>query len=683
MPGTPTAVKRPAGVGPWGLLGVLLTVLLVVSACAPPPPEPVVAIEMDPAMSGGFFSLPWPNDIRKAPDGSLDLDGLPGVEPLPGEVSGALRAMFPALVEGMGNSLHGFGVNTATYFGSELPLSPESLPSPSATLGARPSVVLLDLDHPGERTPVIVDFQATGDRNRPDNLLTVLPYPGHPLQESTRYAVALTPGLVATSGQALAPSQLVGQLDQPWSVSTGVDEATWTALRQQRDDVRSALAAETTWQASDLVAFTVFTTQDVDGDMQAVADAVQGAPAPTLNVTGQSPCTTDFRAGGTATSSLSGTVQLTRWQSGTYPYYDGGGQIVVGIDGNAVPQGSFAAQFSARVPCGAMPAGGWPLLTFIDGTGGTFDLASTTLPLTYQGYLIAEIAPVYGVGRNITPTPLMTQLGITTPQDASQFTFYNFLNPVAARSNTIQQVGENLQLLDAFRVLALDGASVGTTGVVTTNPDRQVIAGQSQGAQTLPMVAAMRPSISGVLSSAGSGGLYHAISHNPGNRLMLGQLTGDAQVLDELNPIVQVSQTMLEGGDGINYPNTTNYLNYAGRDDICVPFETSRHFAGATGLPVHYAEAPTSAYGDPAVDPQTLGSLPVQGNVAGRTRVSLELSGGHFVAYDQIGITAGYLAALADGLTPTVPAEGYQFGWFSSQNCPGTRWDVPPSRFAR
>ncbi|MGB6059809.1 MAG: hypothetical protein WBF71_16255 [Microthrixaceae bacterium] len=678
-----TEARRRARFGFWGFMGALLAVLLVIPACTPPPPGPVVAIDMDPAMSGGFFSLPWPNDIRRSPDGSLDLEGLPGVDLLPGEVPSTLRTMFPALVEGMGRSLHGFGVNTATYFASQLQLSPGSLPSPSATLGPRPSIVLLDLDHPGERIPVIADFQITGDRNRPNNLLTVLPYPGHPLQESTRYAVALTPGLITLSGQALAPSQLIGQLDQPWSPSTGVDAATWTALRQQRDDVRAALTAETTWQASDLVAFTVFTTQDVRGDMQAVSDAVDASPAPTLNVTYQGACTTDYRAGGTQTAALSGTLELTRWQNGTYPYYDGGGEIVIGSEGRAVPQGSFAAQFTARVPCGTMPAGGWPLLTFIDGTGGTFDLNSTTLPLTYQGYLIAEIAPLYGAGRGITLTPLMTQLGITTIQGASQFTFYNFLNPAAARSNTIQQVGENLQLLDAFRSLAIDGSSLGTTGLVTTDPDRQVIAGQSQGAQTLPMVAAMRPSISGVLSSAGSGGLYHALAHNPGNRLMLGQLTGDAQVLDELNPIVQVSQTMLEGGDGINYPNTTNYLNYAGRDDICVPFETSRHFAGATGLPVHYASAPTSAYGDIAVDPPTLGSLPVQGNVGGRTRASLELPGGHYVAYDQTGITAGYLSALASGLTPTIPADGYQFGWFSSQNCPGSRWDVPPTRFAR
>lgn len=396
---------------------------------------------MDAALGGGFFSLPWPNDIRRAADGTLELDGLPGVELLPGETPTPLRAQLPIMMQEIGESLGGFGVNTATYFESDLTLAPSSLPSPSASVGDRPTVVLLDLDHPGDRVPIIADFQATGDRNRPDNLLTVSPYPGHPLVESTRYAVAITRGVRTQSKQPLAPSQLLGQLDQPWDSSTGVDEADWDALREQRDDVRAALATETTWHTADLAAFTVFSTQDVDGDLQAVAGAAQAVAPPKLNVT---------------------------------------------------TQGSFAAEFTARVPCGAM-----------------------------------------------------SQLGITTIGHAAGFAFYKFLDPDAVRTNSIQQVCENLQLLRAFGVLQLDGTTLGTAGTVGTDP-------------TL-------------------------------------------QVLDELNPIVAVSQAMLEGGDGINYPSAVNYLNFAGSDDTCVPFETSRYFAGATGLPVHYADPPTSAYGDPAV----------------------------------------------------------------------------------
>ncbi|MFN7149590.1 MAG: hypothetical protein ACK4V6_08910, partial [Microthrixaceae bacterium] len=591
----------------------VVVIAATAAACVPPPPEPAVAINMTPA--GNFFSMPWPSDTRRAPDGTLDLEGLPGVELLPGEQPSGLRSLLPGIVAEIGASVDGFGVNTAAYFTTPVGLSTDSFPTPSASTGPGSTIMLLDLDHPGERVPVIVDFQGTADRNRPDNLLTVLPYPGHPLRESTRYAVALLDGITMASGAPSLPAPLLAQLDQPWTPDTGFDEATWTTLRTQRDEIRSVLESTTDWDGGDLLAFAAYTTQDVDGDVQAVAAAIDSAPPPALQVTGQSVCFPESRAGGTETATIAGTVALTRWQEGSYPYHDDGGEIVVDGSGVAVPQGSFDAEFSAKVPCGEPPAGGWPLLAFIDGTGGTWQLGSSTLPFTYQGWVVVQISPLYGVDRDVTPSPLMVQLGITSPSDVSRATFYNFFNPDAARTNPIQQTAEHLQLLRAAAALQLDGATVGGPGTVTVNGARAVIAGQSQGAQTLPMVASVRPDLAGVLSSAGSGGLYHTLSHNTDNRQLLGSMTGDAEVLDELNPIVQVAQTMLEAGDGLNFDSSTNYLGYNGRDDLCVPFENSRYFAGATGLPINYRTSPVvSLYGDVGVDPATT-SLPVQGNV--------------------------------------------------------------------
>ncbi len=495
--------------------------------------------------------------------------------------------------------------------------------------------------------------------------------------------MALLDGLRPSSGAPSLPAPLIDDLDGPWSPDSGFDEATWSTLRAQRDEIRSVLETTTDWNGDDLIAFAAYTTQDVGGDVRAVAAAVDAAAPPQLQITQQSACGPDARAGGTDTATLRGTVALTRWQAGTYPYHDAGGEIVVDASGAAQPQGTFDAEFSAKVPCGEPPPGGWPMLTFINGSGGTWDIDANALPFGYQGYVVAQIAPLYGVDRDVTPSPLMVQLGITSASDVSRATFYNFFNPDAARTNPIQQAGEHLQLFDAVAALQLDGTTVGASGTVTVDGDTAVIAGHSQGAQTLPIVASVRPDLAGVVSSAGSGGLYHTLSHNTENRELLGLLTGDAEALDELNPIVQVAQTMLEGGDGLNFDNSTDYLAYNGRDDLCVPFENSRYFAGATELPINYRTEPVvSLYGDPGVDPATT-SLPVQGNVGGRTRVQVELPGGHFVAFDQLGVTAGFLAEVAAGVTPTVPDAGYTFGGYSSQNCPGPRWDVPPTRFAR
>ncbi len=97
-----------------------------------------------------------------------------------------LRSLLPDVVAEIGSSLDGFGVNTAAYFTTETGVAASSFPTPSGSTGPRSPIMLIDLDHPGERVPVIADFQSAADRNRPDNLLTVLPYPGHPLRESTR-----------------------------------------------------------------------------------------------------------------------------------------------------------------------------------------------------------------------------------------------------------------------------------------------------------------------------------------------------------------------------------------------------------------------------------------------------------------------------------------------------------------
>lgn len=658
------------------LVGSVVTALVALAAACVPPPDPVVAINMGPG--GHFFSMPWPSDTRRAPDGTLDLDGLPGVDPVPGEVVEWPRTLFPAIVDELEAALDGFGVSTATYFQARTDVKPWSLPSPSASLRDRSNVMLIDLDQPGERVPVIVDYQATPDRNRPGKMLTVLPYPGHPLRESTRYAAVVFDGIKVGADQKPLPAPLLRELDEPWTVASGFDEDDWNLLRAQRDEVRQVVDATTGWKANDVLAFAVFTTQDVDRDMRAVADAIHSSPAPQVQVTAQSPCAPDDDALGDPTSKILGTVELTRWQAGPYPYHHDGGEIVVGADDLAEPQGTFAAEFLLRMPCGEPPPTGWPLVAFITGTGGE---PSSNLTFTHRGYAVASISPIYGVGRGITVTPEMQALGLTTEFEAQRLTMYNFLNPAAVRSNPIQQAAEFLELLEAFEHVELDGSSLGASGVVRTDPARQVVAGQSQGSQSLPMVAAMRTSLMGVLSAAGGGGLMRTVVHGTFNRLFLGALSGDADSLDELNPLIQLGQSLIDGGDGINYPSSMSYLQYHGRND-CQP-EYGRYAAGAIGLPVVHWFEPEGTYGDDALEPPRT-SLPVQGNVDGVTRVALERPGGHFVGYDQRVVNQGFLDDLAAGVAPTIRDEDLVFGPSSGNTCAvGERWDVPPTPFGR
>src|SRR5690606_2561256 len=146
-----------------GAVIVLALVAGITAACVPP--QAVAPISMKPG--GHFFSMPWPSDARRAPDGTLELDGLPGVELLPGEGPGPGRDRLPGIVDEIARSVDGYGVNTAVYFHAELDLKPTSFPTPSGSTAPRSTVMLMNLDEPGERAPVIVDLQQAADRNRP------------------------------------------------------------------------------------------------------------------------------------------------------------------------------------------------------------------------------------------------------------------------------------------------------------------------------------------------------------------------------------------------------------------------------------------------------------------------------------------------------------------------------------
>ena len=669
-----------SGVGSFrvGLLSIV-TALLAAACVMPPPegPEGPPSIQMVPGRADGFFSLPWPNEVRKAPNGTLDLVGLPGViwNPLAGDPLPRVPVL-PALAQNLAGAVDDFGTNSAIFLRATGPLDPASLPTPSATTNASSPVQVIDLGT-GERAPVIIEVQA-GDRFRPDHLLTLLPYPGHPLRPATRYGVAITDGVRSADGAVLSPAPLLSDLDGGWDGRGR--ESDWAALRAQRDEVRAVLEDSTPFSGDDLVAFTVFRTQDTNRDLDAVAAAVATDEA----AVSLGPVTTCDQptAGGQPSIVYSGELSVPQFQTGEFPYLGEGGSISIGGDGKAVVQGRTPVPLVVKVPCGTPPSGGWPILTFVNGTGGGATVSRLPFSNT-DGFVVASIPPLFGRGRNVPEpvTRLLDLLGFPPGDAQSELLFYNFLNPTVARSNPIQQAAEHLSLQTAVEHLEFDGSPLGSPVPVATNDATEVISGQSQGAQTLPLVAAAAPGVDGVFSAAGSGGQYHTLSHRQQQREALALFTGSVEDLDELNPIVQVVQTLLEGGDGINFTSDAQFVNVAGYADTCVPVETSRHFAGGLGLETVPRADTTSLYGDAALDPPVLnGPGPYGANADGRTRLNVELPGGHFAAYENTTIGDQFLAGIADGTAPliTIDTPGP-----STSNCTANRYDDPPRRYAR
>jgi hypothetical protein len=279
--------------------------------------------------------------------------------------------------------------------------------------------------------------------------------------------------------------------------------------------------------------------------------------------------------------------------------------------------------------------------------------------------------------------PLLDLLGMDAEMQ-TELLFYNVLNSRAGRANSVQQAADHISLLRALEAWTLDGAALGSPVPVTTNDDIELISGQSQGAATLPLVAEMDPNVDAVLSTGGGAGIYHSVAHGYSRRAQFALLSGDIGAMDELNPLMQVLQTVIEETDGSNYPGSTaDFLNLSGVADACVSIESARHLDSALGLTVLNRQAPDDLYGEPALEPPTA-ILPFAPSAGAPLRADVETNGTHWNGYETAtaALRNGFVPAIASGTTPTVPASSYIVPPRVNDSCAG-RWDAPTNRFGR
>ncbi len=608
-----------------GIIGVAL-LALVAAACTPVdgggvgPGPGQISVWMNAGWTDGFFSLPWPNAIRKKGDGTLDMLGIPSGDNL----------AISLLASAASNTVKDYGTGSAVYLQTTGAIDTATLPAPSASILGDSPVMLVDLAHPTDRVPVVVRVE-TPDKYRPANLISLLPYPGFPLRQDADYGVIITKGVHDSTGAPLVAAPLIAALDQPFFFGKARSESDWNQLRAQRDAVRSAMTS-TSWSASDLVAFTVYHTQDSQRELKALAASVADhtVPMPTWTVT--------KACGGTTTRAiLRGGIDLPMYQVGTFPYRDGGGSIAIGPDGHAIQQGTRTVEVGVGIPCHAAPAAGWPIQTFIAGTGGSVD-ATGSFSSTSASTLIGSIAPLYSYE------------GYGNVYDRNLF--YNVLNPESARTNPLQQSANNLVLFKMLEQLSLPASLASTPSAITTNSATEIVTGHSQGAQTVALVTSMKPGVDAIVSSASVSGLYNSTSYRSDVRLQFQSIIGDSSDLDIRNPLNQMLEMVMNADDPANYPVVGNWLNFAGKNDGCVPLESSRNLAGVQHLAVVNPQW-GSIFGDLALDPVTL-TMPVSGNYAGTTRVSVEADGGHMVAKGNPAIVNTFLDGVAAGTVPVV-----------------------------
>jgi predicted esterase len=465
-----------------------------------------------------YYALPFPNDLHRNSDGTLDLADFPANSIILDQYRVAAQA------------LDGFGLNGAMSSRFTAPLDPTSLPDPAGSLEAAASVYLVNVDPSspslGHRTPIIASY-----RDEPTNTigafrLVVRPYPGFTLDEGTTYALVLTDRIRDLDG---AP---VRRANDFTTLLGDGGSARMTAARAAYQPLVTWLNAN--GGTGDVVSAAVFTTQH----------ATQVGPALRRGVYGtEPPVATTIVITPTASYVLvTGAYTQPNFQTGEPPYTSAGGEIRIGADGAAIVQRMEPMRFAMTVPLGAKPAGGWPLAIYAHGTGGdyrSFVDDGTGPRLAAQG--IATIS---------------TDQVLHGPRDPAQLdpgvAFFNFANPYAARDNTLQGAADAWEQLRLATGLAIDD---GAGGAITIDPTKVYFFGHSQGGVTGPAFVAFEPTVSGAVLSGTGGLLYLTLLHKtaPLNFASLIETFARDSPMDEDNPSRPLAQKWIDPADGVNY----------------------------------------------------------------------------------------------------------------------------------
>lgn len=227
----------------------LLGVLVATSCASSSPPSAVARFDVGGAPLA-FDAAPFPADFRLASDGTVSLGELPtrrSAEPM----FERLRALLSAR--------RGFCATCNVYFPIDGMLDADSVPAQTEGLPTD-AIVLVDVDDDsperGRFFPLRIEWNEAGSR------IALRPRPGIALHARRRYAAAITSDLRATDGAALAPDPGFAELRAALVedlVAAGVDD-------------------------DRIVAATVFTTEDVTGELRAVRAIEDAAAVPVVTI---------------------------------------------------------------------------------------------------------------------------------------------------------------------------------------------------------------------------------------------------------------------------------------------------------------------------------------------------------------------------------------------------------------
>lgn len=596
-----------------------------------------------------FFRLPYPNDAARDAQGRVGFERFPH-DPAPPFGFDAVGRYLKAL------ETEPFGSYGAVTFRFDGRLDFGTL----SAQGSNPQLRVVDLTAgPRFGTARGLFYFYNSQRNRYvcSNWLTVRPAAGDPYGAGT-YAVLMLKGPRDLSGAEVTASDDFVEMLKPTAPAEAGLARAWAAYAPLR-----AYLADRSLAAAEVLTASVFTVGDPQRLMAKLADAVDAAPAPVADPwvkcgSGASPCADASGAracgNGAGFDEWHTLVELPVFQRGVAPYLspDAGGDIDFAAAVTPVRREKVCAALT--VPKSAPPDGGFPLVLYAHGTGGSF--RSHASDGAAEGLAAAQMA-VLGFDQ-VGHGPRRGRGAEALPQDI----VFNVANPASARG-TMAQGAADLHAMARF----LKEARIGAPAPL--DAERLAFWGHSQGATQGALFLAHDTRVAGALLSGASASLTHALMSkkapvNVADSMWLALSESAPGAVTEFHPVLGLLQTWSEVVDPINFARDVvvtpararDVLQVWGKDDLYTPRAVQAHFALAARV----------AFVGPRVDEFDVMVVPsAGGNVMGPRTVTAAMRqyapagyDGHFVVFQDSTARRDalrFLGRVGKGEIPVVP----------------------------
>jgi len=465
------------------------------------------------------------------------------------------------------------------------------------------TVYLVDVDQDspdyGEHIPVQITYSRDAGQYICQNWLGLGPLDGRPLRGGTTYAVVITTGVRDIRGAApILDADFDTWLQAQKQSGDGVVSAQIDLpMERLKVSMRPLVvwARETGVSLDSFAAATVFTTGVPDAIAPKLRDAVHilseprfDAGAVQCDVGVISPC--DDGLEGTAHRvgcfgamadfvQIQGEYRNPVYQAGTRPYRQStdGGNIVLDGEGTPVRQDFERMCYSLALPRdgGAVapaPAGGWPVVLYAHGTGGSYMSMvadGTARMFTKAGFAVIGIDNVGHGRRQRDLAELRDEVAggaAFRPENPSQI-FFNLANPRASRDNIVQGAADLFYLTRLVREARL---SVEGMADIAFDADKVVFFGHSQGTVIAPPYLAAESDLSGAIFSGAGAELALSIMNKrrPVDLREVAQAFFGDRNLSRIHPIIGIVSTLIGSSDMISYAHRFFLDPYPGRTPV-------------------------------------------------------------------------------------------------------------------